>query len=70
MERIEKLRSRIANRKKFIMILNSIRASNSVRNLNLSEFEKAYYAMREEMETIILTFETLNKYDEIELGTL
>lgn len=70
MERVEKLRSRIANRKKFIMILDSIKALNSVSNLNLSEFETAYYAMRAEMENVILTFETLNKYDEIELGTL
>lgn len=67
MERKEKIRDRIAYRKKFIMILDSIKALNSVSNLNLSEFETAYYAMREEMEKVILTFETLNKYDNLEL---
>lgn len=68
MERKEKIRDRIAYRKKIIMILDSIKALNSVNDVNnLSDFETAYYAMRDEIETVILTFETLNKYDNLEL---
>lgn len=72
MERKEKLTSRIANRKKVILMLDSIRSNNEVADscVDAKQYEMAYYQMRHELWDIIQAFETLNRYDEIELKAL
>lgn len=75
MERKEKITSRIVNRKKVILMLESVRTGNKVNAVDDSvvdakQYENAYYQMRSDLWDIIQAFETLNRYDEIELGTL
>lgn len=72
MERKEKITSRVANRKKVILMLDTIRSKNEVADscVDARQYELAYHQMRHELWDIIQAFETLNRYDEIELKAL